>query len=327
MYKNRKRMLLVGGASAAVLAAFGVGSWAIIEASKKVPLDDSMIASLSGSTLNNKGNVKFLYGQMSISDWMFYSMPQFSVETTVEGVKTVNYYSDLDFLITNGHNYLTQEKLDNNDKNLLYSIRYHSDGTEEVITPKRNSVESITLVTTSIEDKKIVNKYYWGETQVLDFSGSSPNFSYDMETGYSLKYSHDTTGSKETYSTSLITNANHETWKRTYIPQSSASSSDTNSKNFSIEYRGNMNADTTPITQTFTHFDSESISNSEKETTTSLPYYKISYTAGTNNTPINDNATLLSRIKYDYNDKNNTFNCDLKLGDMIGYMPMLFKKW
>lgn len=179
MYKNRKKIIAVSISSIAVLAGFGLASWAIVDSasSRNIPREDRLTSTLSGATIYS--NVPFSNNEISINDWMFYSMPKYAVpfQDSEDGFSQIGFYSDK-FILgseTIGRNtkisFIDKRVLNNNATNLLYIIKYKNinENTyqEQVWTqPDKsnypNGLKLVDSITTKKENNILIsNNFYW----------------------------------------------------------------------------------------------------------------------------------------------------------------------
>lgn len=93
MYRNRKKMIIIGCTSVVVLAGFSVAAWAIIQSTKNVPTDSKVAAALSGNTIYLGNGRQFEYGKMSFNDWLLYNMPKTVKLTKSNDISTYTYYT------------------------------------------------------------------------------------------------------------------------------------------------------------------------------------------------------------------------------------------
>ncbi len=87
MYKSRQKIIGVSLASFVVLAGFAIGSWAIIDASNRMPRGDANVSRYQGLT-KYLGDGSLNINKMSISDWVNLNYP---TKILVEGLDSANY--------------------------------------------------------------------------------------------------------------------------------------------------------------------------------------------------------------------------------------------
>lgn len=334
MYKSRKKILLVCGTSAAVLAAFGIGSWAIVDSSNRIPVDNKIKSELSGATayLNN---TSFVYKQMSIDDWMFYNFPKYAIPSTTNGTTTIDFYSSLTGLTT-GNN-LTQDILDKSQQSLLFTVKLNSNYTHFEVWTSRyqdtNNKTGIMLVSSDVSlstsSLSIANKYYWDsnvETITLNKSTDSYIGSSELSPKSSVSYKNENGSTNEqngytsskNYVTEVKSNTDAVLWNRKYTQTSSSS------KNFTLEYSSDsLTSADKPIKQTFNYTSANNSGAVNKETTEQkLSYFTINYTSGTNNTQISDKQAFLTKIGYEKND-DGTINSKISSGYEYSFLPIV----
>lgn len=305
MYKSRKKIIAVGCISVVVLVGFGVGAWAIVEASYKNPTGDATQTKYYGATEylgDNNGQLDI--NTMSISDWINFNMPQtLIVNTNTDGSKTLDFYnvtygnaSSLDSFV-NTYKYkslIAEIKLQNPSSTsydyTVYTNPYAGGNNPYELVSSNNSISGTNI--------SIDNKLAWSDKDIaitLNNTSSTTDPASDTNSntqtvtneymssqsysGYSLKYTdkevttldsnNQQTGGTSTRTFS-VTNGNN-IYTETYVKQLTA-----NNNNFSITYNGPLNSS---LTATYTY---NTISG------TSSYYYGISYTnnSGTSITSI-----------------------------------------
>lgn len=312
MYKSRKKIIAVGCVSLVVLVGFGVGAWAIIDASYKNPSGDATQSKYFGATeylSNNNG--QFDVNTMSVSDWINYNMPQTLLVTkNSDGSKTLDFYnvsyssnSDLDtFVNTNKYIHLIAEvKLQTSATSYNYTIYtnpYASNtggaGGNLELASSNNSISGNTIsidnkVGWSDKDTNIVLNITSNTTDPATADNSNTQtinkeyISSQNISGYSVKYTdnevttldanNQQTGGTSTRTFS-VANGNN-VYTETYTKQLT---SDNN--NFTIKYNGSLDSS---LTAAYTY-------NTINDSTY---YYGITYT-NNSNTPINSISTYQS---------------------------------
>ena len=325
MYKNRKKILLVACTSVAVLAAFGAGSWAIVDSSNRIPSDNKIQSELAGATAY-AGDFQFKLGKMSVDDWMFYNMPKYAVNVnqndTNSSIQTIYYYGQ-NFktdLATKG---FTQKTFDDEINNLLYILRIDTEkNIQEVYTNSFNKEElGLKLVSSKFDKNEIINEYYWGKTETIKLAkdeSSENSFSYSTTDKNKVTYSmtNASSGSGKAYKTSISSNTASDNWVRTFIPATG------DNKGFSFEYKATtLTAANAPIKQNYTYINKKTNSNKEEEVY--YDYYLINYTSGSNSTPISNIDQFKAIIKYNKNPTNGDLVSQVSTGLTFEYLPVL----
>lgn len=218
MYRNRKKMIIIGCTSVVVLAGFSVGAWAIINSTKKVPTDNSIASKLSGNTIYLGSGRQFVYGKMSFNDWLLYNMPKSVKVSNNNGVSTYSYYTESNaggLLIATA----TIKESDSNNalitlstgspSNSLELVSSTSSKTNDNISYTNNypAVDSKTYSTSFTKNTSDSNYKYSGSSYSILFSESSSGSSGDTET-------RETTTSTKTYTTQITSNTNANLWKK-----------------------------------------------------------------------------------------------------------------
>lgn len=328
MYRNRKKILLITGTSVVVLAGFGAASWAIIDASQKTPKDNATLSKLAGITAYTNP-VPFLYDQMSINDWMLYTMPKIAIPHKVdENNYTVDFYSQQFKMSTTS--VITENDLATNKTELLYTLKINNSTQVKSVYTSRYSdellpdgIELVKSTPKKVSDTEftITNSYYWlTEPEVLTFSSIGSNqYKLSSSSGYEVEYNSTTNStnnnSTSTFTTSIKTNVvdSVDIWDRSF------SKTDTN--NYSISYNSSLlNDSSKPIKTSFNYINSSNNEQQEKK----YPYYSITYSSGNNNSNITTQNDFLRVIGYEQKD-NNTIQSSLSSGKNFPYLPILYK--
>lgn len=314
MYKSRKKIIAVGCVSVIVLVGFGVGAWAIIDASYKNPTGDATQSKYYGATEYLSGsNGQFDVNTMSVSDWINYNMPQTLLVTqNSDGSKTLDFYnvsynanSDLDTFVNNNKytNLIAEIKLQSTASSYNYSVYtnpYANNGNPYELASSDNSVSGNSI--------SISNKVGWSDNNTsisLNMSSNTtdPATSNNSNTqtvikqyissqdvsGYSLKYTdqevttldanNQQTGGTSTRTFS-VANGN-STYTETYTKQLTA-----NNNSFSIQYKGSLDSS---ITAFYTY----------NEINDSTYYYGIAYSSS--NYPSITSLSIYQSMWYNHN--------------------------
>lgn len=290
MYRNRKKMIIIGCTSVVVLAGFSVGAWAIINSTKKVPTDNSIASKLSGNTIYLGSGRQFVYGKMSFNDWLLYNMPKSVKVSNSNGVSTYSYYTESNasgLLIATA----TIKESDSNNalitlstgspSNSLELVSSTSSKTNDNISYTNNypAVDSKTYSTSFTKNTSDSNYKYSGSSYSILFSESSSGSSGDTET-------RETTTSTKTYTTQITSNTNANLWKKVV-------SITNNGNNITSTYSSDQLGSGASLTVTYI-----SNTNSGSDSSNQDKIYTVSYKSksGTSSTEsdVNDQAALLS---------------------------------
>ena len=310
MYKSRKKIIGVGCVSAVVLVGFGVGAWAIIDASYKNPSGDAIQSKYYGATeYLSENNGQLDINTMSVSDWINYNMPQtLVVNQNEDGSKVLDFYNTSftasatntleNFVNTNKYkNLIAEIKLQSTDTSYNYSV--YTNPYARGVNPLELASSSNSISGNSIS---INNTFGWKDektaitlnlTNKNEETGSESNSNttttskiYDTTqnfSGHSLQYK-DVVVSTKDDSGNITTSTTTKTYsvksgdfsyEETYTKQ-------LNSNSFSISYKGSLNS---TLTARYTTTQSSSGETGDV-TAASTYYYSITYTSGTNSTPV-----------------------------------------
>ena len=334
MYRNRKKIILVGVTSILVLAGFGVGAWAIVNSSNRVPQDDKIASNLAGSTIYC-GDTAFAYKQMSITDWLVYNMPRYAFlvdDGKSDGFIDVEFFST-DFRPANNSTVTSSDLMNPINENAhLYTMKISTDfSQEEIWTSGKHGNEPIMLVSSTISSSSntatISNKYWWSnESQNIKLTsdGLYDNYKHtssnDTSIELSKKLSDQNQNNKSTYSASIKSNTGFDQWNRKMEMENTAQSQ-ASTLNYptkvTLEYTsGSLSGDFSPLKQMFTL----------KTSTTKIDfkYYEITYTVGTSNETIDKKEKLLDKIGFQKN-KDGTITSNLSTGLDYEYVPISTK--
>lgn len=309
MYKSRKKIIGVGCVSAVVLVGFGVGAWAIIDASYKNPSGDATQSKYYGATeYLSENNGQLDINTMSVSDWINYNMPKtLVVNENSDGSKVLDFYNTSFSATTTNtlENFINTNKY----KNLIAEVKLQSTANSynyKVYTnPYAEGINPLEIATSdnsiSGNNISINNKVSWlnqsaaitlNQTQSSTNQGDSTNSNTTTVTkvyntsqdysGHSLQYKdvevstkddsgNITTGtSTRTYSVKSGDNSYEETYTKQL-----------NSNNFTISYKGALDS-TLTATYTTTHSSSATkTDDSLSDSNASVQYYySITYANG-----------------------------------------------
>ncbi|BAC43823.1 hypothetical protein D8X55_00435 [Malacoplasma penetrans] len=235
MYRNKKKMIIVGATSVGVLAVFGVSAWAIINQSYKTPLDSVSGARVSGATVFLGDNGQFQYGKMSFNDWLIYNYAH-KIDVARSGSTTTYTFYSRAASPTTGGTGGTGGGTTQAAEYVFATLAYDSSNNSYLLKTGSNQdfelVNSTITGTSSDSSFGVANNYSsWSSTTSLNQSftfnqGSDSSTHIYSGANYSISYSKATsTGggsgtstNTTTYTTRVTSTATNSTlWERTMV--------------------------------------------------------------------------------------------------------------
>lgn len=307
MYRNKKKMIIVGTTSVGILTVFGVSAWAIINQSYKTSLDSAVAAKLSGNTIF-LSNGQFQYGKMSFNDWLIYNYVTKIDLTTSGDVSTYKFSSPIANSGTNSGGstgsggsssstttqYLTVATLTYNKSTKTYNLKTGVNQDFDLLTSQvKQDSNSFT----------ISNSYSWStdSDETFNFTRGSDGYTYSTDS-YKISYSSSsatkkdsstsqddssTTTGSTTYTTAITSNTNVTVWSRKMeVPK------DTNNGTIKVTYNtSGLGTSSLIVTYVPTPTNTEGVVT-----------YTVSYAsnnsattgASNNNTPLGSQNNLLT---------------------------------
>lgn len=294
MYRNRKKMIIIGCTSVVVLAGFSVAAWAIIQSTKNVPTDSKVAAALSGNTIYLGNGRQFEYGKMSFNDWLLYNMPKTVKLTKSNGISTYTYYTgsatgsstDIGTLIAtvtyNEATKNTQIFTGNPTDNLELVNSTVSENSGSSLSYQNNyPVVSTSTYTTTLTKSGTDSTYEYAGSSYKLFFSRTKNSSEESESQTKA-----TTTSDSTTTVELKSNTDSSLWKKeTKI---------TNSGSNITETYTSAQLGTASLTITYVANTNTGDSSSSSDKTYSVTYTTKNNSSETNTSTLNDQAALLN---------------------------------
>lgn len=239
MYRNKKKMIIVGATSVGVLAVFGVSAWAIINQSYKTPLDSVSGARVSGATVFLGDNGQFKYNEMSFNDWLIYNYAH-KIDVATSGTTTTYTFYSRAASPTTGGTGGTGGGTTQAAEYVFATLEYNSSNNSYTLKTGNNQdfnlVNSTITGTASDSSFTVANSYSWSASNLnqsftFNQGSDSSNHTYSGQ-NYNISYtktantgSSGGTSNNTTYTTTVRSTATNSTlWQRTMEVPSETSS-------------------------------------------------------------------------------------------------------
>lgn len=264
MYRNKKKMIIVGATSVGVLAVFGVSAWAIINQSYKTPLDSVSGARVSGATVFLGDNGQFKYNEMSFNDWLIYNYAH-KIDVARSGTTTTYTFYSRAASPTTGGTGGTGGGTTQAAEYVFATLEYNSSNNSYTLKTGNNQdfnlVNSTITGTASDSSFTVANNYSWSASNLnqsftFNQGSDSSNHTYSGQ-NYNISYTKTTnTGSSgggsstntTTHTTTVTSTATNSTlWQRTMVvPDASDTSTATRATYTSGTLGGTLTITYTP---------------------------------------------------------------------------------
>lgn len=327
MYKSRQKAIGVAVISVAVLSAFAIGSWAIIDASYKNPRGDAKLSYYSGVTqyLNRGGTLdgSLNINSLSINDWINLNMPtRVLFEKTTNGFDGYYYTFDENSKAPKTKDELMKLNNDANAKAFIARISFSIFGnsynysvfTKDFLNNKEVELGSLKLEFTDSNFTTL--KSMTSKTPTSDFS---ENFIDGKLTigSYELSYQNDSSAENNiSYSFNVKSNVSNSLFFGTSIKPTSTTQA------FSINNSVNGTSNNT-ITSTYS-IVSESTIADDSATPKNYILYNVSHSLGS--TPLSTRANYMSNWRVSGDNQFAKFHLPNEIGLFPIFTPFGIKK-